>query len=761
MSRILKPSPLTLGLLTLLYAPLAAFAADPLPADADPSTETETANAATAPTTLDTISVLGKGGTRQVQSIGSEEISAAVPGTNPVKMLEKLPGVHFVASDPWGSYEWSNRIAIRGFEQRQLGYTLDGIPLGDNGYTSHNGLSPNRAILAENVAELELAQGAGALRIPSTSNLGGALVLHSSDPLTEFGGRVGLAIGSDNLRRGFVRLDTGEASGFSAYLSGMTNQVDKWKGHGVQEQSQLNGKALYAWDAGRVSLWLDYSDRNETDYQDMSPTLLDRCGYDWDNYAPDWDRAVAAANNAFSGCVTSKDDAYFAARGLREDWLSGLSGEFYLSDALTLKATGYYHRTEGQGHWFTPYIASATVPIALRITRYDLERSGFNSSLAYEVGNHTLEGGFWFEDSVHGAGRSFVDIDGPIDDQRYFTDFAGHLFRQRFDTATRQWYLQDTMRLLDDRLTVNVGFKGQKVETDATVVVPGRAGGRLVTEDNFLPQAGIAWKLDEHSDVFVNYAENQAAFRPGVSGAWSLGQASFDVSQAAAKPETSRSLELGWRMGTDSYQLSAAVYGVRFDDRQLVIVPCAGIISCANQFANVGSVSTRGAEFAFIWQPNGNLRWLNSLAYNDSQYDDDYVNKSYVNPANGSNIVPASGKQVVDTPKQLFATELSYGFGDFVARLGGKYTGERFYTYTNDAGVPGYWLWDAGISWERGDLGWAKSVKVALNAYNLADKEYVATLGSNGFRDTDAAGTFQTLLVGAPRQLFLSFDLQF
>ena len=53
------------------------------------------------------------------------------------------------------------------------------------------------------------------------------------------------------------------------------------------------------------------------------------------------------------------------------------------------------------------------------------------------------------------------------------------------------------------------------------------------------------------------------------------------------------------------------------------------------------------------------------------------------------------------------------------------------------------------------------SVKVALNAYNMADKEYVATLGSNGFRDTDAAGVFQTLLAGAPRQVFLSFDLQF
>jgi hypothetical protein len=59
-------------------------------------------------------------------------------------------------------------------------------------------------------------------------------------------------------------------------------------------------------------------------------------------------RALAAANGTFSGCVTNKDDAYFAARGLRDDWLGSLSGDFSLTDAVTLKTTAYYHRNEGQ-----------------------------------------------------------------------------------------------------------------------------------------------------------------------------------------------------------------------------------------------------------------------------------------------------------------------------------------------------------------------------------------------------------------------------
>lgn len=58
-------------------------------------------------------------------------------------------------------------------------------------------------------------------------------------------------------------------------------------------------------------------------------------------------------------------------------------------------------------------------------------------------------------------------------------------------------------------------------------------------------------------------------------------------------------------------------------------------------------------------------------------------------------------------------------------------------------------------------MGRIKSLRVGLNVYNLLDKRYIATLGSNGFRDTDPQGTFQTLLTGAPRQWFVSVDAKF
>ncbi|UXI67147.1 TonB-dependent receptor [Tahibacter amnicola] len=732
---------------------IAARAGEDAPASATPPGDSAASDSAT---TLEGISVVAHGETRQVQRVAADAIRTRPPGINPLRVLEQLPGVHFVAADPWGSYEWSHRIAIRGFDQNQLGYTLDGVPLGDNSYANHNGLSPNRAITAENLRELELAQGAGALRTASTSNLGGTVLLHSDDPLPSYAARTAISVGEYGTRRGFARVDTGPMGGMRGYFSAMHQAAGKWKGDdAAQIQRQINAKLVYEWDGGRVAAYADLSRRNETDYQDLSLGLIRRCGYGWDNYAPDWQRAVAAATDHFSGCVTTRDDAYYDARGLRNDDLVYLRGDFWPNDASGVHAVGYYHRNVGEGHWFTPYIASPTVPVALRITRYDIERSGVIAGFSLVAGDHSVEGGAWAEDSVHGAGRGFVHIDGPIDDGRFFAaaEFDGLLFRQRFDTRTRQWYLQDTWSLADDRLRLIVGFKGQSVITDATVVAAGRAGGRLTTRDGFLPQAGLSWRIDARSDVFANTSENQAAFRPGVNGAWSLDQAAFDQSKPTLRPEQSRTVELGYRRRSDFYQLSASVFGVQFRDRQLVIVPCPGVVSCPNQFANVGSARTRGAELALLINPVGSASAFASVAYTDSTYRSDYVSSG--------TLVGVAGKTMVDSPRHLASAGVTYRFGDLTAQLAGKYTSERYYTYTNDQRIAGFWLWNAGLAWQRSTVGPIRQLRIALDAYNVFDKRHIATLGSNGFTESDPAGAFATLLEGAPRLLFLSVDARF
>ena len=128
--------------------PLAASARDlpppPAPApDAAPVVDTADSD----------IIIVGKGQTRQVQQLDQADIAILTPGTSPLKAIAKLPSVNFQSADAFGAYEWSERVSIRSFNQNQIGFTLDGIPLGDGSYGNTNGLHISRAISSENVGQ--------------------------------------------------------------------------------------------------------------------------------------------------------------------------------------------------------------------------------------------------------------------------------------------------------------------------------------------------------------------------------------------------------------------------------------------------------------------------------------------------------------------------------------------------------------------------------------------------------------------------------
>ena len=133
------------------------------------------------------IIVFGSGQVRQTAAVNDQIIAIATPGTSGLKAIERLPGVSFQSADPLGNYEWSARISIRGFNQNQLGFTLDGVPLGDMSYGNHNGLHISRAVISENLGEVEVAQGSGALGTASSSNLGGTVKFSQRAPSDEMG----------------------------------------------------------------------------------------------------------------------------------------------------------------------------------------------------------------------------------------------------------------------------------------------------------------------------------------------------------------------------------------------------------------------------------------------------------------------------------------------------------------------------------------------------------------------------------------------
>lgn len=717
------------------------------------------------------IVVLGQGQARQVQEIGAADIALEVAGISPLKAIDKLPGVNFQSADPFGTYEWSSRISIRGFSQQQLGFTLDGVPLGDMSYGNHNGLHISRAIISENVGRVEVAQGAGSLSAASTSNLGGTIEFSAREPAETFEVEASGTYGSEDTKRAFVRIDSGEIApgGPRLALSYAWQDGDKWKGDGVQRQHQFNGRIVQPVGDGQFFGFVNYSDRRENDYQDLSQAMIDRLGYDWDNFAKEWDLAVRvahiahnrgdtgvaptnpAAGTVYPTPIQTVDDAYYDAAGLRKDWLAGVGVEAPLNAFWTLNAMGYYHGNEGRGMWFTPYVATpGGAPMALRTTEYEIERYGIVANSLFTLGANRVEIGMWYEDNDFNQARRFYGLGNTAgapdrSSLKFPTDPLLTQWEFDFNTQTLQYHVQDTLDL--GQVQINAGWKGVRVTNLATPIVRGSlAAGRTEAKDWFLPQAGLLFRLSDDNEAFASYTQNMRAFESSATGGpFATTQAGFDALDL--KPETSTTYELGFRTKSPRFQGVIAGYYVDFKDRIIAFANGSGIQGNPAILQNVGDVRSWGVEAAGTFRVTTDLSLFASYAYNDSEYQDDVVN------AAGTIIAATAGKTVVNSPRHLAKGEITWDTGSFFARVGANYTSKRYYSFENDAEVGGFVIVDASIGYRFNER-----ISVQANATNLFDRDYVSTIGTNGFANR---GDSQTLLAGAPQQFFVTVKAGF
>jgi len=737
-----KLLPITASILSVLYVQGVLAADDPT-------------------VTLESVVVFGQKVTRQVSQIGQADIAATTAGSSPLKALSKLPGVNLNSADTLGAYEWGTKISIRGFNQNQLGFTLDDIPLGDMSYRNYNGLHISRAISSENISKAEVSQGAGALGTASTSNLGGTVQFYSSDPANKSGVTFEQTLGSHSDRRTFARYDTGILGDSATKLSfSATDQnTDKWKGPGSQKSQQFNSKLVTNFDNAKLSVFLNWSDRKEADYMDLSKDSVARLGYNWDYYG-NWQQAINSANGIWANGETSSDDAYFGGSGLRTDWLTGVTLNYLLNDAASIKSTIYYHNQLGTGTWWLPNPptvgAIPVVPVALRTLEFDINRTGILSALTIDSGIHTFNAGVWYEyNAFNNAMRFYSQDNGPTSEYErpsnpYFTRWD-----YQFQTNTLQLHAQDTLKL-SDQLTVNVGFKSPHTTTSvksyqdtATAFL---LNGSLTASKAFLPQAGVNFKLDLLNELFADVAQNLAAYRGVVKGGASpfdTSQAGFDAIKGTIKPEESTTLEGGWRHRNEALETSLTAYHVEFKNRLLALQQGSAIAGNASVLANVGKVETNGIEVFAALTPIPNIKWSNSASYNNSQYKDDFTSNGVT--------YSTSGKQVVDAPKWNGSSQVSYDDGVEFAHIGVNYIGKRYYTFVNDNSVDAYSLWDLGGGYRWKQVGPAKDVSLKVGINNLFDKKYFA-FGDNPFPASDPNGTSYNLLSGAPRSAFVTLS---
>jgi hypothetical protein len=308
------------------------------------------------------IIVTGAKTTRSATAISEVEIQKILPGVSPLKAIQTLPGVLYITADPWGNNEQNAQMFVHGFAGNQLGYTMDGIPLGDQSYGNYNGLSPQRAVISENVGRVVVATGAGDLATPSNSNLGGTVETFSSDPQAEFGVRGAQTVGSYGTSRTYLRVDSGDiGGGNSGYISGVRQRARAWDFDGIQKGWQANAKFVHDSDAGKLTLYFDYNDMTQPN-EDATVFFKPSAGgtatpvqlytpYTKPFFYPDFDGYRTEYLTALGNSPTAEGGNYrnYYSDAQRTDYLGYARYDARLSDKITWSTTGYYHHNDGAG----------------------------------------------------------------------------------------------------------------------------------------------------------------------------------------------------------------------------------------------------------------------------------------------------------------------------------------------------------------------------------------------------------------------------
>jgi len=794
---ISRPTFLALSASFAFGLPIAGAHATDVAAVAAPSAEPTQPGADAADTHPNEAIVVTSRRTRSVVTLEGKEIQKILPGISPLKAIQTLPGVTFLTADPWGNNEQNISLFVHGFSASQLGYTLDGIPLGDQTYGNYNGLSPQRAIISEDVGRVTLASGAGDLGTASTSNLGGTIDTFSSDPAKERGATVEQTFGSYSAFRSYARIDSGTfGNGNSFYASGVRQDAQAWDFKGHQGGYQADAKFVHDDATGKLTIYGVYSDKTEPneDATVVTTATQGKVPYTRPFFYPNFaGEEQYLASGAYKAAGANYQNYYSDAQ--RTDYLASIKYDWNVSDRVHWSNQAYYHHDDGVGvvagpidvaglpGLFAKYYPTLTAAqlstkfggsgLATRTTEYRIDREGVISTLHVDLGNHQIELGGWYEHQSSSAYRRWyaVDAANPSTPYQRPADYEDPLITQ-YGSQVRvdeyQTHIQDSWHVLPS-VTILGGFKSTFQDASQAVPVQPIPGsftgstalpvGKLNTSTPFLPQLGGLWDVTQHEQIFVNAQKNVRQFQTSAASGLSpfaLGsQQVFDQFKQDVKPETSWTYELGARTQRSldlgpitGFEGQVSYYHVDFKNRLLAISPTTvitSIISGAAILQNVGSVKTDGVDIAGTLHFGPHFSLYDALSYNNSRFDDNYTTGAGA----AQTLVLTKGKKVPGSPAWLDKFVASANYGIFDAQLIGDYMGKRYATYTNDLHVPGYFTMSARLGATIPlDNRFIKTLGVSLNVTNLTDKKAASTLSIGA-----ASGTYNAFPL-APREWF-------
>lgn len=363
-------------------------------------------------------------------------------------------------------------------------------------------------------------------------------------------------------------------------------------------------------------------------------------------------------------------------------------------------------------------------------------RYGVTANLDWTVGKHKVLAGFWYEYDRHATERPTYNLEGGGSitgwfayDQPLFLNYSRY-----FKTDVYQFWLQDTISLLDNKLDLVVGAKA--LTLDRTVRgyldIPtwrtySEAFREVSYEDTFLPQLGLLYRLNESTELFFNYSENMAT--PG--SAVLSSPSGFEPSLLS--PEYSDNFDIGVRGERGSFGYTLQAYSIKYVDRILSVpIPLEAGIGRAGQnaFQNVGGVDSTGAEFSADWKtPIKGFSLSGAIAYQKTTFQEDLPNG--IDGATGNTIYLAiKDLDLAGTPTITANFDARYVYKNWRFNFGGKYYDEVYVNNINTQQLSSYTTFEAGILYEGAAGTKLDGYSVGLTVYNVFDEYFFTAAGT-------------------------------
>jgi len=694
-------------------------------------------------------------------TVTKEALNKQASTENGIDKLKYTPGMSVISNDDTGLSGF--QFTMRGMDASQIGVTMDGIPINDSGNYK---VYPNLLGDPENLEEVFVTQGTSDSDAPHIGSSGGNIGLVSVRPTKDSGAFVKQIIGSHNLKKTFVRFNTGNIGGFENYLSLSHATSEKWKGPGDIKADKIELNSLWRGDDGdSVNAIIKWHRQEGIEYG--TPTLSQ---YHANHKFDLPDRIETKTKN---GSRYISGSYYKQAQNPFENITSSVTGRFHISDSLLFTVSPYFYVANGGGaSAFIQNLNSGSnkggiYDLSNLKTSNQYKEDGVLTSGSYYRPSWTetwrpgittkfdwassmvnnVEVGYWYERARQRQSKPYIplnsdgspsDIWANFDNPNQVKDANGRTVQGRqyiTITPAQKIFLNDTWNATEN-LTLFGGVNYTHVKRE------GNNKGSLfdqpkkvsATYSHVLPNASVKYQVNNNNSVFYNVSENMRT--PQNYALYNTGDS------ISTKSELSWNNELGWRYQSNNINYSATLYHLAFTNRQI------STKNSDNQYImkNIGKVVNSGIELELSGLLPKNFNYYASYTYTKSEQKNDIS-------SNGVTL-PTKGNQVAGVPKHILNLMLGYDNGVYYGSLAEHIVGKQYGDMTNEQSIPGYGILDLSLGYRIPYVSTTiKKPTVRLSVNNLLNKDYLSGVDSNSFSSKKHTSNGNTYKAKSPRYL--------